>query len=68
VAKLAAACPDEIPLTPPGRLDAMAARLRAMIDAANTVKPALNDFYGTFNAEQKARFNAIGRSLAQNDQ
>jgi hypothetical protein len=25
-------------------------------------------FYGTLNAEQKARFNAIGRSLAQNDQ
>jgi len=29
-----AACPDETPITPPGRLDAMERRLQAMIDAA----------------------------------
>ncbi|MBV8790828.1 MAG: Spy/CpxP family protein refolding chaperone [Pseudolabrys sp.] len=68
VSKLAAACPDEVPLTPPGRLDAMGQRLAAMIDAANTVKAPLNNFYGSLNAEQKARFNAIGRQLAANDQ
>jgi hypothetical protein len=68
VGKLAAACPDETPLTPPGRLDAMSKRIDAMIDAAKTVKPALDSFYGSLNSEQKARFDAIGRSLAANDQ
>jgi enamine deaminase RidA (YjgF/YER057c/UK114 family) len=67
VQKLAAACPDQTPLTPPGRLDAMGQRLSAMIDAAKTVKPALEDFYGSLSNEQKARFNAIGRTLAADD-
>jgi hypothetical protein len=58
------ACPDETPLTPPGRLDAMATRLKAMIDAANTVRPALDSFYGSLSSEQKARFNRMGRELA----
>ncbi|WP_271500036.1 Spy/CpxP family protein refolding chaperone [Bradyrhizobium sp. CCBAU 11357] len=43
----------------------MEKRLQAMIDAANTVKPALNDFYGSLSSEQKARFNRIGGELAQ---
>ncbi len=64
---LAAACPEETPLTPVGRLDAMEKRLQAMIQAANTVKPALETFYGSLSAEQKARFNVIGRTLAQNN-
>ena len=64
VAILQAACPDETPLTPPGRLDAMATRLKAMVDAANTVKPALDSFYGSLSNEQKARFNRMGRELA----
>ena len=38
-----AACPEDTPITPPGRLEAMEKRLQAMNDAANTVKPALND-------------------------
>jgi chemotaxis protein histidine kinase CheA len=64
VSILQAACPEETPLTPPGRLEAMATRLQAMIDAANTVKPALDDFYGSLTSEQKARFNRIGKELA----
>ena len=60
-----AACPDETPITPPGRLDAMEKRLQAMIDAAKTVKPALESFYSSLTSEQKARFNRIGRSLAE---
>jgi len=64
---LQAACPDETPLTPPGRLDAMATRLKAMIDATNTVKPALVTFYDQLSSEQKARFNRMGRTLAAND-
>jgi len=61
---LQAACPEEKPMTPPGRLDAMEARLKAMIEAANTVKPALGSFYASLSSEQKARFNRMGRELA----
>jgi len=66
VSVLQAACPDETPLTPPGRLEAMESRLKAMIDAAEIVKPALDDFYASLSNEQKARFNRIGRELAKN--
>ncbi|HTQ82578.1 MAG TPA: Spy/CpxP family protein refolding chaperone [Pseudolabrys sp.] len=62
-----AACPDETPLTPTGRLEAMQKRLQAMIDAANTVQPALADFYGSLSNEQKARFNRIGQELAKSN-
>jgi ABC-type transporter MlaC component len=65
VSILQAACPDETPMTPPGRLDAMEKRLQAMVDAARTVKPALESFYASLTSEQKARFNRIGRSLAE---
>jgi hypothetical protein len=65
VSIMQAACPEDTPITPPGRLEAMEKRLQAMIDAANTVKPALNDFYGSLGNEQKARFNIIGGELAQ---
>ena len=67
VAIMQAACPDETPLTPTGRLDAMQKRLQAMIDAANEVKPALVDFYSSLSSEQKARFNRIGQQLAKTD-
>ncbi len=65
VATLQAACPNETPLTPPGRLEAMQNRLQAMIDAAETVKPALDAFYASLSSEQKARFNRIGQQLAK---
>lgn len=65
VSIMQAACPDETPLTPPGRLEVMEKRLQAMIHAAETVKPALADFYGSLSSEQKARFNRVGRELAQ---
>jgi LTXXQ motif family protein len=61
------ACPDQVPLTPPGRLEAMQARLKAMIAASNAVGPALDDFYASLSSEQKARFNRMGRSLARNE-
>jgi len=64
---LQAACPDATPITPPGRLDAMEKRLQAMIEAANTVKAPLGTFYASLSSEQKARFNRLGRALAQND-
>jgi hypothetical protein len=60
LAKLQAACPDDTPQTPTGRLDAIEQRLQAMIDAANIVKPALGEFYAALSNEQKARFNTMG--------
>jgi hypothetical protein len=62
-----AACPNEIPLTPPGRLDAMEKRLQSMVDAAKTVKPALQNFYSSLSGEQKARFNRIGQQLSESN-
>jgi hypothetical protein len=67
VSIMQAACPDETPLTPPGRLEAMEKRLQAMSDAAKTVKPALSSFYASLSSEQKARFNRINATLAQGD-
>jgi TolA-binding protein len=58
---LQAACPDNVPLTPVGRLEAMEKRLEAMIQAANLVQPALDEFYATLSSEQKARFNTLGQ-------
>jgi hypothetical protein len=57
------ACPDAVPMTPPGRLQAMTQRLQAMDDAVTTVKPAVEAFYNSLNDEQKARFNEIGPAL-----
>jgi hypothetical protein len=58
---LQAACPDSIALTPSGRLEQMEKRLDALVQAARTVQPALNDFYASLNNEQKAQFNTLGR-------
>jgi hypothetical protein len=58
---LATACPDAIPLTPTGRLEAMEKRLTAMVDAAETIRPALDAFYASLTSEQKAQFNTLGR-------
>ena len=61
VQELQAACPDDVPLTPVGRLEAMQKRLEAMLQAANLVQPALDEFYAALSSEQKARFNTLGR-------
>jgi TolA-binding protein len=59
VQELQAACPDAVPLTPVGRLEAMEKRLEAMLQAAKLVQPALDEFYATLSSEQKARFTAL---------
>src|SRR6267142_827867 len=56
---LQAACPDDVPLTPVGRLEAMERRLEAMLEAAKRVQPALDEFYATLSSEQRARFNTL---------
>lgn len=59
VQDLQAACPNDVPLTPVGRLEAMQHRLEAMLTAARLVEPALDEFYATLSSEQKARFNTL---------
>jgi len=59
VERLQAACPDDVPLTPLGRLEAMEKRLDAMLQAAELVQPALDEFYAALSNEQKARFNTL---------
>jgi len=65
VETLNTACPNAIPQTPVGRLDVMQKRVEAMIEAANTVRPALEELYASLSDEQKAKFNRLGRNTAQ---
>lgn len=62
---LQAACPNDVPLTPVGRLEAMQHRLEAMLTAAKLVEPALDEFYATLSSEQKARFNTLQQVAGQ---
>ncbi len=62
-----AACPTEVPATPPDRLAAVGDRLNALLKGVETVQPALADFYDSLSDDQKARFNTMGKELfAQN--
>jgi len=56
------ACPTDLPSTPTGRLDGMATRVNAMLQAVQTVRPALDTFYQALNDEQRERFNALDQS------
>ncbi len=55
------ACPTEVAITPPGRLQAMEQRLQAMAQAVDVVRPPLENFYKALSDEQKERFNAVMR-------
>ena len=57
---LEAACPTDLSSTPTGRIEAMALRLDAMLQAVRLLRPAVERFYQSLNDEQKARFNALG--------
>jgi hypothetical protein len=59
VQTLQAACPDEVPVTPVGRLQAMEKRLSALLQAANQVQPALDDFCANLTNDQKVHFNTL---------
>jgi hypothetical protein len=59
VGVLQAACPNELPSTPTGRLTAMRSRVEAMQQAVQIVRPALDAFYSSLSDEQKERFNAL---------
>jgi LTXXQ motif family protein len=58
-----ASCPSQPPGTPPDRLAAEGQHLQAMLQAVQTIRPALDDFYNSLSNEQKARFNNLGRQL-----
>ena len=59
--KLKTSCPTTTAATPGERLAAIDARLHAMLDAVNTVRKPLAEFYGTLSDAQKARFNTVGQ-------
>ena len=56
---LHSSCPTYRALTPVGRLEAMEQRLDTMLQAVQTVQPALEKFYGALSDEQKERFNRL---------
>ncbi len=58
--QLQSSCPTQMPQTPVARLDAVQTRLNAMVDAMQSVRPKLENFYASLNDEQKARFNTMG--------
>jgi hypothetical protein len=53
-----AACPTAVSFTPIGRLDAMQARIEAMIEAVNLVQDPLERFYYLLTDEQRAGLTA----------
>ncbi len=63
-----ASCPKQAPLTPTGRLDAVKARLQAMLNGVDLVKPPLQDFYASLGDAQKAKFDALTQPPASNEQ
>jgi ABC-type transporter MlaC component len=58
-----AACPSDMPATPPARLAAVGQHLNAMLQAVQTVRPALAEFYDSLSDDQKAHFNTLGKQL-----
>ena len=56
---LRAACPNDLPSTPPGRMDAMRKRIASMLLAISIVQPPLQRLYDSLSDEQKARFNVV---------
>jgi hypothetical protein len=57
-------CPASTPLTPVARLDVFEQQLRAMQDAAVTLRGPLETFYDLLGSTQKRRFDAAIASLS----
>ena len=58
---LRASCPAAVPLTPVSRLDAVAKRLQAMMQAVDVVRGPLTTFYDSLDDQQKSELAASGR-------
>jgi LTXXQ motif family protein len=54
------ACQPDENLNPPDRLSTAETRIDAMLDAIGQIAPALDEFLGTLNDEQRAQFETIG--------
>jgi hypothetical protein len=63
--QLKGSCPTELAATPPGRLDQEARRIDALRSAVANIRNKLEQFYGSLDDEQKARFNTIGTAGSQ---
>jgi len=57
---LQSSCPGQMPQSPVERLDAVEARISAMLEAMKTVRPKLQQFYASLDDEQKAMFDTMG--------
>jgi hypothetical protein len=55
------ACASAVPLTPLGRLDAVAKRVDSLIEASDKVRAPLEAFYNSLSDEQQARLRELGR-------
>lgn len=58
-------CPSQMPQTIVDRLGAVDTRLIALLLAAKTLHPALDEFYASLNDEQKAHFNTMGQAWSR---
>ena len=58
--RLRSSCPAEVASGIVDRLQAVDARLAAMLSAVGVVRPPLEEFYASLTDEQKARFNSWG--------
>jgi hypothetical protein len=62
---LRSSCPAQMPTGLADRLQAVDARLAAMLSSVAVVRPALHEFYASLSDEQKARFNSWGQPQTQ---
>jgi LTXXQ motif family protein len=58
--QLQSSCPTAVPKSPVARVDTVATRLTAMVDAIKSVRPDLQNFYASLSDDQKAKFNTMG--------
>ena len=61
-----ASCPNEIPLTPISRLDAVGKRVDAMIQAVQILHAPLDTFYGSLNDEQRGHLDSLADDRGHN--
>jgi len=52
-------CPTETPLSPPARLDVMHQRLNSILQAVESIRPALGNLYDLLSDGQKARLDRM---------
>jgi hypothetical protein len=62
---LKASCPSAVPDTVEGRIDAAHERIAALIQAVDTIRPAVREFFASLGDEQKAALNAVTQSSKQ---